>query len=315
MTLRRVTGSLPDHPVPGSVMDAADRYNARASRWLPAPNVATVSLLLVLTHAVPAGAQTQQAAGEEASASFRNTLTLGGYYSRGDYGASADTYVTYLPLSWEHRRSPWRFRVTVPWLRISGPGNVLVNTGGVGRPGQPDRPDGPAPRRVRDAGMGDVLLQGTWELSPLTPRGPFVDIGVEVKLPTADEERGLGTGATDAGLQLDLYQQLGATTGFATLGYRWRGDSVWFPGLRDTVWASLGFSRPLQWEPLAGDWSWGMIFDYREAASVLSTETQELLPYVNWSPDGRWTLMAYLSAGLTRDSADEAVGVQLSWDW
>lgn len=246
---------------------------------------------------------------------YSNTLSFGGYYSRGDYGAEADSHVTYLPLSWEHSRSPWRFNVTVPWLKISGPGNVLVNTGGVSRPGRPDVPDTVEPQRVRDSGPGDVLLRATWEAPAWSAEGPFLDLGVEVKLPTADETRGLGTGATDTGLQLDLYQQLGETTTFATLGHRWRGTSEWFVGLQDTWWASLGFSSPLVRNSGTGEWSWGMIYDYREAASTWSVETHELLPYLTWSPDQRWSVMGYVAVGFTRDSAEQAVGLQLSWRW
>lgn len=247
-----------------------------------------------------------------------NTLSFGGYYSRGDYGAEADSYVTYLPLSWEHSRSPWRFNVTVPWLKISGPGNVLVNTGGVSRPDRPDRqevPDTGEPQRVRDSGPGDILLRAVWEAPAWSVNGPFLDLGVEVKLPTADETRGLGTGATDTGLQIDLYQEFGDATTFATLGHRWRGASEWFEGLRDTWWVSLGFSRPWVRAGETGEWSWGLIYDYREAASAFSVETHEVLPYLTWSPAARWTAMGYVATGFTRDSADQAVGLQLSWNW
>lgn len=244
-----------------------------------------------------------------------NTLSFGGYYSRGDYGAESDSYVTYLPLTWEHSRSPWRFNVTVPWLKISGPGNVLVNTGGVSRPERPDVPDATEPARVRDSGPGDIVLMATWEAPAWSVDGPFVDLGVEVKLPTADETRGLGTGATDTGVQVDLYQEFGNATTFATLGHRWRGASEWFEGLRDTWWLSLGFSRPWMQDIGTGEWSWGVIYDYREAASSFSVETHEVLPYLTWSPDQRWTVMSYVATGFTRDSADQAIGLQLSWRW
>lgn len=274
-------------------------------RWLFPALIAVTPALQAQDNTSPVDQQT----GEPRHA---NTLSFGGYYSRGDYGAAADSHVTYLPMSWEHSRSPWRFNVTVPWLKISGPGNVLVNTGGVTRP---DAPDLSEPRRVRDSGPGDVLLRTTWEAPAWSPEGPFLDVGVEVKLPTADETRGLGTGATDTALQLDLYRQLGVTTTFATLGHRWRGSSEWFEGLQDAWWISLGFSRPWLRDSETGEWSWGVIYDYREAASVRSVETHELLPYLTWSPDPHWTVMGYLATGFTRDSADQAVGLQFSRSW
>lgn len=285
-------------------------------RW---PGAVARRLAPVVLVAVVPAIQAQESAGSDAQpgggAAYANTLSLGGYYSRGDYGADADSHVTYLPLSWEHSRAPWRFSVTAPWLKISGPGNVLVNTGGVSRPGRPDVPETTEPRRVRDSGLGDVLLQAIWEAPVWSEGGPFLDVGVEVKLPTADETRGLGTGATDTGLQVDLYQQFSDTTAFATLGHRWRGSSDWFADLQDTWWASLGFSRPLRQDSQGGEWSWGVIYDYREAASTWSVETHELLPYLTWAPDPRWSVMGYVTTGFTRDSADQAVGLQLSRSW
>lgn len=258
---------------------------------------------------------TAAASSEDTTSGPANTLSLGGFYSQGDYGADSDTHVTYVPLSWEHSRSPWRFSVTMPWLRISGPGNVLVNTGGVSRPGQPDLPDPAAPETVRDSGPGDVVLKAAWELPARSTDGPFVDLVAEIKLPTADETRGLGTGATDTGLQVDLYQRMGQSTLFGSLGHRWRGSSEFFAGLQDTWWLSLGFSRPWLQESIPGEWSWGVIYDYRQPASRLSVETSEVLPYLNWSPGGQWTVMAYVLRGFTRDSADQAAGFQVSWSW
>lgn len=242
-----------------------------------------------------------------------HSLSLGAYHSRGDYGAPADTHVTYLPLSYEYRLPSWRLRVSAPYLRISGAGNVLVNVGGVARPGDAEQE---APRRGSADGPGDIVLSATYELPAHASGGPFVDLGIEVKLPTADETQGLGTGATDYGLHVDLSRMLGGSMVFSTVGYRFRGSSDWFEGLQDAPWVSLGFSSPLGiGRQERGAWSWGLIYDFRGAASSLSVDTHELVPYLSWSPDSSWSLMVYGARGFSRDSPEHALGLQASYSW
>ena len=53
------------------------------------------------------------------------SLSTGGSYSRGDYGDIAETEVISVPVSLKYRRGNWRFKVTVPWVHISGPGSLL----------------------------------------------------------------------------------------------------------------------------------------------------------------------------------------------
>ncbi len=241
----------------------------------------------------------------------QHNLSLAGYYSRGDYGLAHDTSIRYLPLSYEYRLEGWRVGVTVPYLRIDGPGDVLVNVGGVSRPG-----DDPLPRqgRVTSDGVGDVLVNLTRELPALWDGGPFVDVGVELKLPTADASRGLGTGEPDGALQFDIYHSIGRSSLFATLGRRFRSDSEYFRGLRDSFFVSLGFNRPWPGQE-ASRWRYGLIYDFREQASTQSTDTHELLPYLSWSPGRHWTVTGYGGTGFSRDSADLAAGLQLSYEW
>lgn len=243
----------------------------------------------------------------EESRAALNELSFGGYYSKGDYGQGADTSILYFPLSYTRHLGHWNLQLSVPRLEISGAGNVLVNVGGLGRDDV-----GLLQEDVSQTqrGMGDTLISATYQLPALSENAPFIDLGFEVKLPTADENKGLGTGAHDYGLQMDLYQQWGKTTLFATLGHRFRGTSSLYSDMEDSTFVSLGFTRPL-----AQRWSGGLIYDFREAASSNSGETHELLPYVSWALSSQWTLMGYAVKGFTQDSADRAVGLQVNYRW
>jgi len=271
-----------------------------------------IAAVVLAASSGPAGANATEADAIEANTTeATSTLSLGTYTSRGDYGEAVDTSVYYLPVSLEHAVSGWRVRMTAPYLRIDGPGSVLVNVGGVSRPDAPI--DDTDEERVSSRGVGDVVVNVTRELPALNDWMPFIDLGVEIKLPTADASLGLGTGATDIAVQTDLYQMIGRSTAFATLGYRFRGRSEWFEGLQDSVYLSAGFMRPWQTETGTGEWTLGVIYDYRQAASTLSRETRELLPFVSWAPQPTLSVMVYVARGFTRDSPDNAVGVQLGF--
>lgn len=250
------------------------------------------------------GAHAQQSASQAPS----NDLSFGAYYSKGDYGQTLDTSIYYIPFSYKRSFDNWSFQASVPYLEIAGAGNVLVNVGGVGRE-ELEVLDNPA-ASSNNRGVGDTVLSATYQMPAFSNTAPFFDLGFEVKIPTANEDKGLGTGAYDYGLQLDAYQQLGQTTLFATLGYKIRGKSDLFSSMTDSGFVSLGFSRPLS-ERLSA----GVIYDFREAASNNSSETHEVLPYVSWAIANEWTLMSYVVKGFTQDSADFAVGVQLNYRW
>src|SRR5690606_24220977 len=161
---------------------------------------------------------------------------------------------------------------------------------------------------IDSKGLGDLLLSGTWQLDPL-PGNLFVDLGLQLKLPTADAGRGLGTGESDLSLQVDLYRSFGGLTGFATLGYRQRGRTPLYD-LRDSAFGSLGVLRP--W---GSNGRLGLLYDYRDAASSHSHESHELMPFYAWEPGGGWNLMVYALLGFTPSSADRAGGLQLSYTW
>ncbi len=238
----------------------------------------------------------------------RNNLGIGAYYSTGDYGLDDDTSIYFIPLSYERSVGNWNLQIASAHLQITGYGNVLVNVGGVGRNEFVDLEETSVQSTSR--GMGDTVLSATYQWPGDGQSGVFVDLGLEVKLPTADEYKGHGTGEMDYGAQLDVYKLLGSTTVFGTLGYRFRGQSTLFDQMTDSAYVSLGVSQPVNER-----WSYGLIYDFRDAASTTSGETHELLPYVSWVPGQSWTLMLYAAKGFTQDSPDIAVGMQMARRW
>lgn len=241
------------------------------------------------------------------------TLSFGGYYADGKYGQLIDTEIRYMPLTYGIDYGNWGFQVLTSHLQIDGSGGVLVNLGGVSRPNRGPMP-GPSPisdtESVSSSGLGDTLVSAIYRFDPVSELALFVDLRVDVKLPTADDTKMLGTGKVDYTVQLDLSKSIVSSTLFASLGYTMRGDSEVFADLEDSAFAQLGFSYPIN-----GRVSTGIFYDYREKASSSALEIHEISPYLSFSLTDRWSLTGLLTWGLTDASADQAVLGQLSYRW
>ena len=173
-------------------------------------------------------------------------LTFGGEYSTGDYGASRDTTIWYFPVSLQRRTETTALSVTVPYLIVRGPGVVLPGTGG----GRVVR-KAPVTSSKTEEGLGDVLLSGSYRLVSEVGNRPRIDLTGKIKLGTADEDENLGTGETDAAVQVDLEKGDSRNLLFGSVGYWVFGDP---PGinLKNAFYGSIGLSHRLDESRNAG---------------------------------------------------------------
>jgi hypothetical protein len=58
-------------------------------------------------------------------------VSTGFDYSTGDYGQPVDTEISYFPVITQATYGNWIAKLTVPYLRIKGPGTVIGGGGGV----------------------------------------------------------------------------------------------------------------------------------------------------------------------------------------
>jgi len=205
-----------------------------------------------------------------ASAQARDGFTLGTGvdYSTGDYGSDTTTEILSVPVTANWRYGNFSARVSVPWLRVSGDPDVLPGVGGVdnGNPlgrgrlpllGGPEQPPAQAERGTA-SGMGDVSAAMAWTVPLGASAG--LDLGVNAKIGTADEDKGLGTGANDYGATLDVYRDFDGTLLFGGVGHTRLGDSEYID-LEHVDSANLGLSRRV------GDGRIGAMLEHRDAAS------------------------------------------------
>lgn len=247
--------------------------------------------------------------------SFR--LGVGVDYSSGEYGSNTRTDILSIPLSAAWGTGSWSFKASLPWMRVDGDPNVVPGVGAVVNVnplGRGRRPIGvgvgggttspPATQQEGSAsGIGDLRLAATYSFDTGGDLG--VDLTANVKVATADEDKGLGTGASDYGLALGLYRNIGGSTVFGGVGYTALGDSD-FIDVDGVLGANVGLSWPV------GGGNVGASYEWREAASSGFDDRSEVTAFysVGTRDGGKWQV--YALAGLSDGSPDFGAGVSYS---
>lgn len=240
------------------------------------------------------------AAAAPAAAEDGLTLSTGFDYSRGKYGGRVLTETTYIPFTAKYESGPWLYKLTVPWLRITGPGTV-VGGGGEGIV----LPAGTA-RRGSASGQGDVVAGIGHTLVENAESGFVLDLVGKIKFGTADADRGLGTGKNDYSLQVDAVKSLGRFSALGTLGYKKMGDPSGLD-LRNVWYGSVGAAW--KFSPTS---SAGAMFDFKQASVSGGNQQRELTFYAAYRLGATLRLQGYLVKGLADGSPDLGIGANLS---
>lgn len=239
------------------------------------------------------------AANGEESRNF--TITTGLDYSSGNYGDNVKTEITSVPVIARYEAKRWVFKVTVPYVTINGPGNVVPSIGQVGTTN--------STRRVRESGMGDVVTAATYNVYSGTTNALVVDLTGKIKFATADKDKGLGTGENDYATQVDLYKGFGKFTAIGTLGYRVYGNTSFGP-LDNVFYGSVGGSYRLTSRTSAG-----VIYDYRPKITSSGSEISEMTAFVTHKLTDQWKAQAYLVNGFSNGSPDYGGGALISFNF
>lgn len=221
--------------------------------------------------------------------------TLGYHFSTGKYGESESTEISYIPLTLRADLDLWTLRVTLPYIRIDGPGTEGV--------------DGPVPGTGGGDGLGDIVAGISYAVAPLAEWMPWVELGGKIKFPTASEHDGLGTGEFDYTIEVEASRVIGKVTPYLTGGYRFFGDPSGFD-LHNAWLAAAGTSYRL-----SDFLDAGLELYFREASSPRSDPLLEVTPWVGWELTPHWTSSLYATAGILDGSPDAGTGLQVSYQY
>jgi hypothetical protein len=143
-------------------------------------------------------------------------------YLKGDYGTSEDTEIMYVPFTFGVKLDRFRLGLTVPYLRQTSQ-NVTLTGGGVAVKKKAQQ--APSTESRTEAGLGDILLRPSFIVLKEQPLLPEIEPYLKIKFPTADEDRGLGTGEFDETIGVDLSKTfLERLAVYLTLAYTFIGS-------------------------------------------------------------------------------------------
>lgn len=240
------------------------------------------------------------------------SLGTGINYSSGNYGTANRTTITSVPLIGRYETGPWAFKLTVPYIRISGSSTVIpgigltANTNPTGRGGA-GVVVAPVTASSTASGLGDIVAAATYNVYNNAASKVGIDLTGKVKLPTADRDKGLGTGEADYSFQVDAFRQFDRFTLFGGLGYNFLGSSS-FIQLNDVWNASLGGSYKIDDMRSAG-----ISFDAREKVSSTSSPLRELTAFYVHKFDHKWKGQVYYLKGLSDGSPDWGAGATVTY--
>jgi hypothetical protein len=226
-------------------------------------------------------------------------LTLGGglHYSEGDYGSTITTRITTLEATARYEAGRMVYRASVPYLSVKGDTGVIPGIG---------QASGTPVRSGSASGLGDIVLSAAYSAyyDPANTLG--IDLTGKVKLGTADESKGLGTGEHDFIFLLDFYRAFDRVTGFGGVGYHVMGDSPALP-LENAWSANLGATYKLDARA-----SVGAMLEGRQRVVAGGSRTRELTAFWIRKLEQDWKAQAYGLIGLADGSPDWGFGLSLA---
>ena len=153
------------------------------------------------------------------------------YHSSGDYGTGSTTKITSVPLTIRRLFRDGDVTLVVPFLSVTSNCGVTLlsgvpnQTGGTCPTTTVTNKNGKQVTRLRptsttESGIGDLILRGRYYVVDEHGFVPTVAVTGRIKFPTADRDRGLGTGEFDEGLGLEVTKKLTDTwISFLDAGY------------------------------------------------------------------------------------------------
>lgn len=248
-------------------------------------------------------------------------------YSSGNYGTNTTSSFLYAPLSVRRFFKDGDVAVVIPFVTVTTAGGATLVGGqptqtvpescfsnsGSGKP--EDRPEcqalflgGTQGQKVTNSGLGDIILRGRYYIVEEKDWTPLIAITGRLKLPTADEKRGLGTGKMDEGVGTEVSKRLGDSWlvfldgGFNIIG-RPEGRN-----LRNQWWYDIGggyyFTKDLL----------GSVY-FEEYRSLVSgaQNIRDVFFGMSYRASSEWRFNGGVAVGLSNGAPDHVFSVGTSY--
>jgi hypothetical protein len=238
-------------------------------------------------------------------------------FASGNYGTTqtVDSYSTTLIIGYNHR-DVFDFSLEIPYLYQNGGSTVSLGgnrfpmqtsdssiggTSGGGMGGMSGV--GTATSRTdSQTGLGDISLTAGYKLHPESATAPMLRPIIYIKAPTADKDKGLGTGAFDFGGGLSTFKIFGDWSVYAETLYIVPGSTASYRP--DNYWTYQGSVSYLLTRKL----NTGLAISGATAAFAGNSSALEVQLNSGYRLSERGSVGAYLGFGLTDSSPDYTAG-------
>lgn len=225
------------------------------------------------------------------------SLGTGFDYSTGKYGNAGSTDILYIPVTGKYETDKMTFKLTVPYISITGPGGVVRGIGRIGRMTT-------RTTQTSNSGLGDITTSAGYNV--YSDKSLAFDLVGNIKFGTADASKGLGTGENDYSAQVDGYYLHNKTTLFATAGYRDYGSPAGI-SLSSVPYGTIGFSQKLNSTSSAG-----AMLDMVKSPSTTVGDQREATIFVSQKISDNTKVQANLLKGFANGSPDFGGGVMVT---
>lgn len=228
-------------------------------------------------------------------------LTVGLEYETGDYGTSSTTDLLQLPVGIDYLNGRLSAGLNTSFLAAKSNGAITVSSMG--------RMTSISHSTVRDttvSGIGDVNMYASYRLPTTDEAEISYHITGRVKIGTADQNKGLGTGENDYAIEGGVLTRLQKLYLFANLGYQLTGDSTTV-NYKNVWYGNAGTTYPLSTSR-----SLGAILELSQAATPGFDSPAQLTMFLNQAITRQRQLYFYVLLGLSNGSPDSGAGVRLT---
>lgn len=232
------------------------------------------------------------------------SLETGLDYNSGKYGGTQSTDILYMPVTGKYQNKEWILKLTVPYLQITGPGNVINVLNGVGLTGAATT-NAPITR----SGLGDVVVAATHNTYRAESSGLYVNLTGKVKFGTASKVKGLGTGENDYALQFELFQTMDRLSTFGIFGYKVYGSPAGAGyKLANGSFGSFGGSYRLGQET-----SGGVMINLSQKITTAGSPHREAIFFASHKIEKNWKARGYALKGLTKSVPSWGMGANIAY--
>ena len=219
------------------------------------------------------------------------SLASGFDYSSGKYGTNSTTSILSIPVIGKYASGHWLFKLTTPLVRTSGAPGVVPGMGRIKAKGT---------TTSSQFGLGDTVAAASYSLTEQDEAVLGVDVTGKIKLATASP--GLGSGANDYAMQMDVYQSLGNFTAMSSLGSKFLGSSSG-ASLTTVIYGSLGGAYQLTKQT-----SGGIDLSLAQSPAATTARQQEVMAYLSYKIDRHYKAQGYVLKGFADGSPDSGLG-------